>query len=54
VTADAMARALDRLCALFRDHEQWLKMQKNAMRHQVGWESAAPEYKALYTHIKKS
>lgn len=54
VTADAMSRALDRLCALFRDKQLWLKMQKNAMRHPVGWETSALEYKALYADILKS
>lgn len=54
VTADAMSRALDRLCAHFRDRDLWLTLQKNAMRHPVGWESSAPEYKALYADILQS
>lgn len=53
VTADAMSRALDRLCSHYRDRDLWLTLQKNAMRHPVGWESSAAEYKALYADILK-
>lgn len=51
VTADAMSRALDQLCGLYRDGDLWLRMQKNAMRHPVGWDQSAHEYKALYAQL---
>lgn len=48
VTADALSRGLNALCALYRRPEIWVKMQKNAMRHPVGWQHSAREYAALY------
>ncbi len=54
ITADAMSRALDRLCRLYRDGDLWLKIQKNAMRHPVGWETSALDYKALYADLLKT
>jgi starch synthase len=48
VTADALSRALDRLCALYRQPALWQRMQRNAMRHPVGWETSAAEYRGLY------
>ena len=47
-TADALSRALDRLCDLYARPDQWLALQKNAMRHPVGWDQSAAEYLALY------
>lgn len=47
-TADALSRALDRLCDLYARPDLWLEMQKNAMRHPVGWNQSAAEYLALY------
>lgn len=48
VTADALARALDHLCGLWRQPEIWARMQKNAMRQPVGWDQSAAAYRALY------
>lgn len=48
VTADALSRALDRLCDLYARPDVWLSMQKNAMSHPVGWDKSAAEYVALY------
>ena len=48
VTSDALSRAFDRLCDLYRQPEVWLRMQRNAMRHPVGWDQSAREYAALY------
>ncbi|PWK60608.1 glycogen synthase GlgA [Roseicyclus mahoneyensis] len=47
-SADALSRALDRLCDLYATPELWLGMQRNAMRHPVGWDQSAAEYLALY------
>ena len=51
VTADALSRGLDRLCSLYRDRELWLRIQKNAMRHPVGWDLSAKEYARLYAGL---
>ncbi len=50
-TADAMSRALDQLCRLYRQPDLWLKMQRNAMRHPVGWDQSAGEYASLYASL---
>lgn len=51
VTADALARALDRLCDLYAKPDLWLSLQKNAMRHPVGWDQSAADYLALYQSL---
>jgi starch synthase len=48
VTAQALAAALVRLCELFADRRAWARLQRNAMRHPVGWAASAPAYAALY------
>ncbi|SES20705.1 starch synthase [Tranquillimonas rosea] len=48
VTAPALGRALSRVTALFADHEVWGRIQRNAMRHPVGWDVSAAAYAALY------
>ncbi|WGH78728.1 glycogen synthase GlgA [Jannaschia ovalis] len=47
----ALARAFDRLCALWREPETWAQMARNAMRHPVGWDRSAAEYAALYREV---
>lgn len=51
VTADALSRAFDQLVGLYRQPDLWLTMQKNAMKHPVGWDQSAEEYKALYAEL---
>lgn len=51
VTAEALAEALAETCRLFRDRAAWERMQRNAMRHPVGWGASAPQYAALYAEI---
>ena len=48
VTAGALGDALERVVALHAEPEIWARMQRNAMRHPVGWEASAPAYAALY------
>jgi starch synthase len=48
ITADALSRAFDRLSGLYRQPDLWMRMQRNAMRHPVGWDQSAADYKALY------
>jgi starch synthase len=51
VTADALARALGKLCALYAQPKTWQRMQANAMAHPVGWDRAAADYAQLYAGI---
>jgi starch synthase len=44
----AFGQALRRLTGLYADAATWARVQKNAMRHPVGWESSAMAYAALY------
>ena len=46
--AIAFGQALRQLCGLYRRPAQWAVVQKNAMRHPVGWETSAAAYGALY------
>lgn len=49
--ADALAEAIRRACALFRDKPVWSKVQRNAMRAPVGWEPSAARYRAIYDEL---
>jgi starch synthase len=51
ITADALAGSLLRLCDIFADKKAWDQMQRNAMRHPVGWDASAPRYAALYESL---
>ncbi|QUS35238.1 glycogen synthase GlgA [Falsirhodobacter algicola] len=50
-TADAMSGALRRLLQLWNDRDGWAQVQRNAMRHPVGWQASAEAYEALYRQI---
>lgn len=51
VTADALSRAFDELVSVYRQPDLWLSVQRNAMRHPVGWDQSAAEYAALYGEL---
>lgn len=51
--AGALGRALSDLCALWADRLTFLRLQRNAMRHPVGWEASAPRYAALYASLAR-
>ncbi|MGR3484573.1 MAG: glycogen synthase GlgA [Paracoccaceae bacterium] len=51
LTADALAQAFDRLCALYRDGDAWKGMQRNAMGTRVGWDRSARAYADLYARL---
>ncbi len=53
VTAGALGDALERLAALYRDVPAWERMQRNAMKHPVGWAASAPAYAAIYASIAR-
>jgi starch synthase len=54
VTAAALGEALERLAALYADRRVWARMQRNAMRQQVGWAAQAPAYAALYRRLAEA
>lgn len=49
--AGALAAGLERLCELYDDAAEFTRMQRNAMRHPVGWERSAAAYAALYAGL---
>jgi starch synthase len=51
ITADSLRNALARLCDLYADKPTWEKMQRNAMKQPVGWETSAKAYAELYRDI---
>ena len=51
VTAQALSDAFTTLCALYADAPTWKKMQRNAMKQPVGWDTSAAEYHAIYTDL---
>ncbi len=53
VTADAFGNALLRLCDLFEEPNAWAKLQRNAMKQPVGWETSAAAYSDLYAQVLK-
>ena len=48
VTAEALKSALQRVQALWHDQGTWARLQRNAMRADVGWEAAAALYAKLF------
>ncbi|NNU80988.1 glycogen synthase GlgA [Halovulum dunhuangense] len=47
----ALAQGLERLCTLHADPVAWSRIQRNAMRHPVGWEDSAARYAQLYAAL---
>jgi starch synthase len=54
ITADSLRNALARLCDLYADKPTWEKMQRNAMKQPVGWETSAKAYAELYRDILRN
>ncbi len=51
VDALAFGQALAQLLALYSDTATWTRLQANAMRHPVGWETSAKAYGELYESL---
>ncbi len=49
--AVAFGQALAHLVALYADKKAWAQVQRNAMKHPVGWEISAAAYGDLYTRL---
>jgi starch synthase len=48
VSVDGLAHALRRTAALWADPVAWGRLQRNAMKAEVGWGGPAAAYAALY------
>ena len=51
VDALALAQALRRLTALYKDDAGWKKLQKRGMTQQLGWARSSARYAALYESL---
>lgn len=51
VTGAALAQAIDRTLALWRDPRRWRRVQAHAMTIDVSWRQSAAQYAALYRDI---
>ena len=51
VTREALALALARTLAVWRDREAWQRLQRQAMATDVGWQRPARHYAALYRSL---
>ncbi|WP_045390654.1 glycogen synthase GlgA [Falsirhodobacter sp. alg1] len=49
--ADAFSGALRRVIKLWEDKQAWAQVQRNAMRHPVGWEASGNAYAKLYAEL---
>lgn len=47
----AFGQALTKLVEVYRQPDQWARLQANAMAHPVGWETSAAAYAALYDRL---
>jgi starch synthase len=52
LNADNLASRLDDAIRLFQDKEQWVQIQKNAMKQSFSWEVSAKAYVKLYSMLK--
>jgi starch synthase len=43
--------ALERVATAWEDRETWERMQRNAMKTEVGWGRSAARYAALYREL---
>ena len=50
-TAAKLGDALDRALALFADKKAWQKLQRNAMKHPVGWDVSAERMAGIYHRL---
>lgn len=51
ITAQALSHAFAQLCELYAQPSVWKQMQRNAMKHPVGWDTSAAEYHAIYASL---
>ena len=51
VSASALSLAFTRLLELYNTPKTWARVQRNGMKHPVGWDSSAQDYAALYEQL---
>lgn len=54
VTGQALANGVVRLCALHAQPKVWSRMQRNAMKQPVGWETSAAAYHDIYVSLTEA
>ncbi len=52
-SAAKLGDALDRAMAVYADRKVWQKLQRNAMKHPVGWDVSAARMAAIYQSLVK-
>jgi len=50
----SLNEAINRACDCFADKKLWRQMQRNAMKHPVGWETSAASYRMLYESLTEA
>jgi starch synthase len=50
-TPSALLGAIDRACAALGDPALWRRLQRNGMRRDFSWDTAAGQYAAIYERI---
>lgn len=53
-TADKLSDALDRAMAVYSDAKSWKKLQRNALKHPVGWDVSARQMADIYHSMAKA
>ena len=53
ITAEGLLDAVRKTVALYRRPEVWRRMQRAGMRADVGWQTSAAEYAALYRRLPR-
>jgi starch synthase len=51
VAPEMLQAAILRALAVWRQSDLWLRLQRNAMRTEVGWRGPAARYAALYREL---
>ena len=47
-SAPLLSQAIERVCKIYQQPRVWASMVRRAMRHPVGWDSSAADYRKLY------
>ena len=50
-SAEKLGDALDRAMAVYDDRKTWQKIQRNAMKHPVGWDASARRMADIYRNL---
>jgi len=51
INAQSLSHAFGTLCDLYAQPDVWKKMQRNAMKQSVGWDTSAAKYAAIYNQL---